>query len=339
MALRGRRGQRAQLRPAGPGAGHDEARLVGEDDQLRPVVRVELEHRAADVCLCSGRGHHEPLGSLVVAETVSHERHNLALAGGQLVDQLAALTRWHRPRGELGEKGTRESRRQDRLAAKEAVAGAVPSLEYPYDAFWVLPELVEAGSRSGDVERATAALDHLAGMTTPAGNAWGLGIEARCRALLTDGDAAEPLYRDAIDALGRTRIRVELARSHLLYGEWLRRQRRRREAREQLRIAHGMLDAIGARAFAERAARELQATGETARSRTAETRDELTPQEAQIARLARDGLSNPQIGAQLFISPRTVQYHLHKVFTKLGVSSRKELDLALAEAEGILRRQ
>jgi DNA-binding CsgD family transcriptional regulator len=214
---------------------------------------------------------------------------------------------------------------------EDAVAAAVPSLEYLHDAFWVLPELVEAANRSGDVERANAALEELAAMTTAAGNAWGLGIEARCRALLTDGDAAEVLYRNAIDALARTRIRVELARSHLLYGEWLRRERRRREAREQLRTAHGMLDSIGARAFAERAARELQATGETARSRTWETRDELTPREAQIARLARDGLSNADIGAQLFISPKTVQYHLHKVFAKLGISSRTELELALPD--------
>ena len=158
---------------------------------------------------------------------------------------------------------------------------------------------------------------------------WALGIEARVRALLSEGDVAERLYRESIERLGRTRVRVELARAHLLYGEWLRRERRRVDAREQLRTAHDMLDTMGIEAFAERARRELLATGETARKRTVETRDELTAQEAQIARLARDGLSNPEIGTRLFISPRTVQYHLRKVFTKLDISSRNQLDRVL----------
>jgi ATP/maltotriose-dependent transcriptional regulator MalT len=158
---------------------------------------------------------------------------------------------------------------------------------------------------------------------------WVLGIEARVRALLSEGEAADGLYRESIDRLGRTRVRVELARAHLLYGEWLRRERRRVDAREQLRTAHEMLDAMGIEAFAERAARELLATGETARKRTIGTRDELTAQEAQIARLARDGLSNPEIGTRLFISPRTVKYHLRKVFIKLDISSRTELDRVL----------
>ena len=141
------------------------------------------------------------------------------------------------------------------------------------------------------------------------------------------------LYREAIDRLGRTRLRPELARAHLLYGEWLRREGRRVEAREQLRIAHDMFAAIGMEAFAERARRELLGTGEKVRKRTAETRDELTPQEEQIARLARDGLSNPEIGARLFLSPRTVEWHLHKVFAKLGISSRKGLHEALPSAD------
>jgi DNA-binding CsgD family transcriptional regulator len=158
---------------------------------------------------------------------------------------------------------------------------------------------------------------------------WSLGIEARVRAFLSDGEAAERLYRESIARLGRTRLRAELARSHLLYGEWLRRERRRADARAQLSTAHGMLDAMGIGAFAERARRELAATGETARKRIPETSGELTARETQIARLARDGLSNPEIGARLFLSARTVQYHLGKVFTKLGIGSRSQLDRAL----------
>ena len=166
-------------------------------------------------------------------------------------------------------------------------------------------------------------------MTRASGTDWALGIEARSPALLSDGDAAERVRLEAIDRLGRTCIRVELVRAHLLYGEWLRRERRRLDAREQLRAAEEMFTGLGAEAFADRAARELLATGEHARKRTVATRDDLTPQEAQIARLARDGLSNPEIGARLFISPRTVEYHLHKVFGKLGISSRNQLQSAL----------
>jgi DNA-binding CsgD family transcriptional regulator len=148
--------------------------------------------------------------------------------------------------------------------------------------------------------------------------------------LLTEGEDAEPLYREAIERLGRTRVRAELARAHLLYGEWLRRERRRFDARAQLRTAHEMLDEMGMEAFAERARRELKATGETARKRSVPASDhQLTAQEALIGQLARDGLSNPEIGARLFISPRTVQYHLRKVFAKLGISSRSQLDRVL----------
>jgi DNA-binding CsgD family transcriptional regulator len=158
---------------------------------------------------------------------------------------------------------------------------------------------------------------------------WALGIEARVRALLSKGDAAESLYRESIARLARTRVRPELARTHLLYGEWLRRERRRVDARGHLRTAYEMLATMGIEAFAERARRELLATGETVRKRTVETRDELTAQERRIARLARDGLSNPEIGTRLFISPRTVKYHLSKVFTKLDISSRIQLDRVL----------
>ena len=162
-----------------------------------------------------------------------------------------------------------------------------------------------------------------------AGTEWALGVQARSKALLNGGEVAERLYCEAIDLLGRTRVELELARAHLLYGEWLRRDRRRVDAREQLRRAREMFMAMGAEAFAARAGRELLATGETARKRTHETRDDLTAQETQIAQLARDGLSNAEIGARLFISPRTVEYHLHKVFTKLGITSREHLDRVL----------
>ena len=195
----------------------------------------------------------------------------------------------------------------------------------------VVPELVEAGFRTGDVALVAAALDWLDERTQAAPSQWALGIRARAQALLARGDAAESSYRESIDRLGRTPVRAHLARGHLLYGEWLRRERRRIDAREQLRTAYDMLAGMGIEAFADRARRELAATGETARKRTVAARGELTAQEAVIARLARDGLSNPEIGGRLFISARTVQYHLHKVFAKLAVSSRSQLDRALPD--------
>jgi len=197
-------------------------------------------------------------------------------------------------------------------------------------AMWALPELIEAAVRTGDTHTAADALARLAETTQAGGTDFGLGIEARSRALVSEGEAAVGCYREAIDRLGRTRLRPELARAHLLYGEWLRREGRRVDARTQLRTAHEMLAAMGAEAFAERARRELLAAGETVRKRTVETTSELTAQEASIARLARDGRTNPEIGAQLFLSARTVEWHLRKVFTKLGVSSRRELHGALA---------
>jgi ATP/maltotriose-dependent transcriptional regulator MalT len=202
---------------------------------------------------------------------------------------------------------------------------------------WVLPELVEAAVREGEAEPARDALERLAETTQPCGTDFALGIEARSRALLSDGAAADDLYREAIDRLSRTRLRPELARAHLLYGEWLRREGRRVDAREQLRTAHAILDATGMEAFAERARRELLATGERARKRTVETSAELTAQEALIARLARDGLSNPEIGARLFLSARTVKYHLGKVFTKLDISSRAQLHRALPSDPATVR--
>lgn len=191
---------------------------------------------------------------------------------------------------------------------------------------WAPLELVEAAARTGRHELAARTLERLSRSTRAGGTDWGLGLEARCRALLCDGEQADRLYREAIDRLGRTRMRVDLARAHLLYGEWLRRERRRVEARENLRTAFDLFTGIGMKAFADRAARELQATGETARKRNVETTEQLTPQEAQIARLARAGLTNKEIAERLYVSPRTVEYHLRKVFTKLGVTSRHQLD-------------
>ena len=207
------------------------------------------------------------------------------------------------------------------LAAQRAVASP---LERGI-ASWALPELVEAAVRCGKPERAAEALRRVSDMTRASATDWGLGVEAVSRALLSDGEAAERSYREAIERLGRGHVAAALARAHLVYGEWLRRERRRLDAREHLRTAHEMLSSMGMEAFAERARRELAVTGETARKRTVETSDQLTAQEAQIARLARDGLSNPEIGAQLFISPRTVEYHLHKVFAKLDITSRAQL--------------
>jgi DNA-binding CsgD family transcriptional regulator len=194
---------------------------------------------------------------------------------------------------------------------------------------FVVPELAEAASRTGDVALVEATLVWLSERTRATPAEWALGIEARIRAFLSDGAVADGLYRESIERLDRTRVRLEVARGRLLYGEFLRRQNRRVDAREQLRTAHEMFGSMGARAFAARARRELVATGETVRKRTTETRDELTAQEALIARLARDGLSNPEIGTRLFISPQTVKYHLRKVYIKLGVNSRNELDRAL----------
>ena len=215
----------------------------------------------------------------------------------------------------------------------EALAAARRACEYE-DVIaygWALVELIEAAVRSdGQPEEAAAALDRLSERTRASGTEWALGIEARCRALLSDD---ESLYRESVERLARSRAVVELARSRLLYGEWLRRENRRVDAREQLRAAHEMFSRMGAAAFAERARRELAATGETVRKRTVETVDELTTQEAQVARLAAQGRTNPEIGAQLFISPRTVEYHLHKIFPKLGISSRRELRRALRGAE------
>jgi DNA-binding CsgD family transcriptional regulator len=213
------------------------------------------------------------------------------------------------------------------IAAEEAVR---------HDSFsprFGIEELIEAAVRCGKPELAADAVERLSETTQASGTDWALGVEARTRALLAEGDAAEQLYREAIERLARTRIRTDLARAQLLYGEWLRREGRRVDAREQLRAAYEAFSGFGAEAFAERSRRELVATGETARRRTVETTFELTTQEALIARLAAEGYTNPEIGTQLFLSPRTVEYHLHKVFTKMGVTSRRELRPALQQSQ------
>jgi DNA-binding CsgD family transcriptional regulator len=215
----------------------------------------------------------------------------------------------------------------------DALAAAQQSSEHPEElvfSTWGSFELIEAATRTGRADLAAGALVQLSETTRTAGTDWALGVEAYSRALVSEDEVAEDLYREAIERLARTRARAWLARAHLVYGEWLRREKRRREAGEQLRTAHTMLASMGADAFADRAARELLATGETARKRTTETGNPLTAQEAQIARLARDGLSNPEIGGRLFISPRTVQYHLRKVFAKLDIRSRNELHRVVA---------
>jgi DNA-binding CsgD family transcriptional regulator/Flp pilus assembly protein TadD len=218
-------------------------------------------------------------------------------------------------------------RYEDALSEAEQAVKDTPEL---WVSAWALPELIEAATRAGQTRLAVAALDPLAEATSAGRTDWGLGVYARCRALLSDGEDAEGSYREAIERLSRTRLRPDLARAHLLYGEWLREEGRRLDARQQLRTAREMFVAMGVEGFANRAERALLATGERISKRTVQAREGLTPQEAQIAQLARDGLSNAEIGAQLFISPRTVEYHLRKVFTKLGITSRSQL-------EGVLR--
>ncbi len=219
-------------------------------------------------------------------------------------------------------------RYEDALAAAERGAEAAGGLG---PAILLLAELIEAAARSGQADRATDRLAQLAEIAHAADTDWALGTHARVAAMLAEGEAVERLYREAIERLSRIKTRATLARAHLLYGEWLRREHRRVDAREQLRLAYTMLSDMGMEAFAERARRELLATGETVRKRTVETLDELTPQEVQVARLAADGLTNPEIGAQLFLSPRTVEWHLTKTFGKLGISSRKQLHSALSD--------
>ena len=193
----------------------------------------------------------------------------------------------------------------------------------------VLPELIEAAVRTGRADLAREALDRLSAMTTIEGSDWAKGLEARSRALVSEGQEPEQCYAEAVERLGRTLLRPERARAHLLYGEWLRRENRRLDARHQLHAAYDLFTVIGADAFAERARSELLATGEKVRKREVDTYSQLTPQEEHIVRLARGGRTNPEIAAELFISTRTVEWHFRKVFAKLGISSRRDLHSAL----------
>jgi DNA-binding CsgD family transcriptional regulator len=249
--------------------------------------------------------------------------HELAAAGGQGIAGLYAHWAAAVLYNGLARYETAES------AARQATPNTVSLPLYMF----ALPELVEAAARTDNAEVAHNALERLAETTGPAGTDFALGIETRSRALLSDGETAERLYREAIDRLCRTPVRPELARAHLLYGEWLRGEGRRVDARDQLRVAHEQFTSIRMEAFGERARKALLATGETVRKRAVELRNDLTAQERQIGEFARDGLSNPEIGARLFLSPRTVEWHLHKVFGKLGIRSRHELAGALAESE------
>ena len=285
----------------------------------------------ADAVIDATGSNASPHGALTLAAWRGHEAEAVALIEASRQDvarrgegMWLIATEWT-----SAELFNGLSRWEDALRAAEWVA------ERHYElgsSTWVLPELIEAAVRAGQPERAAAPLLRLGEMAHACGTDWALGIEARAHALVSDGETAEALYREAIERLGRTRIRVTLARAHLLYGEWLRRKQRRVDAREQLHAAHQMFTEMDMESFGERARRELMATGETVRKRTDETRNELTAQEAQIARFAGEGLTNPEIGAQLFISSRTVEWHLRKVFTKLGISSRRELRTALTPA-------
>jgi DNA-binding CsgD family transcriptional regulator len=216
-----------------------------------------------------------------------------------------------------------------------ALAAAEQGSEYPDDlglATWSVVELIEAAVRCGRSERANSAFQQLSAATLATRSDWALGITARCRALISEGNDAELLYQEAIERLGRTSVRVELARAHLLYGEWLRRAGRRIDARSELRLAFGTFNSMRLEAFAERARRELLATGETVRKRSVETFGELTPQEQTISSFAGAGYTNSEIASKLFLSERTVEWHLRKVFTKLGVRSRRQLRETLTEA-------
>jgi DNA-binding CsgD family transcriptional regulator len=283
------------------------AALIAEADAAREATAARLVAYAAMV-LAAFRGSKVEAVSLIEA----------TLEQAASLGQGAAVT-WAYWVTAVLHNGL--GRYQEALVAARQAAGH----RLTHLSMWALPELVVAAARTGDTALARDAIDQLSEWTQAGQTDWGLGIEARSRALLSEGEGADRLYLEAIDRLGRTGMRPDLARTHLLYGEWLRRQRRRGEARVHLRTAHGLLDAMGMEGFAAQARHELRATGETARRRSVATMPQLTAQEAQIARLARDGLSNPEIGVRLFLSPRTVQFHLGKVFIKLDITSRSDL--------------
>ena len=290
--------------------------LIAETDAIAEVTGTSFA-RSGPAILASFRGRETEAAALIEIEG-----RNAAAAGQGLVSQVFQWVSAVRYNG-LGRYGQ---------ALVEAQRASETGPELGVTA-WVLPELIEAAMRAGETRLAGEALTRFAKAASAGERDWGLGVLARSRALLSDGPDAESSYREAIERLGRTALRPELARAHLVYGEWLRRENRRLDAREQLRIAHELFRTIGMEAFGERARTELHATGAHVRAHTVETRDDLTAQERQIAELARDGLSNPEIGARLFLSPRTVEWHLRHVFTKLGIKSRRDLAAALPRSD------
>jgi DNA-binding CsgD family transcriptional regulator len=296
---------------------NEAASLVAQAESVAEATESSLAPYGA-LALAVFRGQEVQAAQLI--QTATDDAGRRGEGGGLSSVQWAAAVLWN----SLG-------RYEEALAAAQRASEESPAVRF---ASWALIELVEAAVRSAVPERAAGAIQRLSGIARACGTDWALGAAARSRALVSDGAAAENLYREAIDCFGRARLRVDLARAHLLYGEWLRRQRRRRDAREQLGRAYQIFDSIGAAAFAERARIELRATGGHARQPAVQTPDTLTAQEALIARLAGEGASNPQIAAQLFISPATVAYHLRKVFTKLGVTSRSQLAPALPGRQG-----
>jgi len=286
----------------------EEERMIAQATGNPPIAYTEM-------LVSAWRGHERRAGELIERFAQGTTR-----VGGYVAYASAVLNNG------LGRHA--EARDAARSAFERDHAGYGP---------FIATELAEAAARTGDFTLLRTVHEWLAERTAVTRTEWSLATEARVRALLSDGDAAESAYREAIERLGRTWLRPELARAYLLYGEWLRRDGRRTEAREQVRTAHAMFTAIGMEAFADRARRELVATGGKLRRRTVETRDELTPQERQIAGLAREGLSNPEIGARLFLSPRTVEWHLRKVFSKLGITSRMGLHDVLPDGAGATR--
>jgi DNA-binding CsgD family transcriptional regulator len=288
------------------------------------IVEATRSHRAlrASIMLANWRGRDDEARALIKERQQEAQRRGEGLR--------VAANEWGSTQRYNG-----LGRYEDALAAAERAAEDPRGLG---QSMWVLAEHIEAAVRSGQAERGRGPLAQLGELAHAAGTDWALGTHARAAAMLADGEAAERLYREAIGRLARmhTPGSQPLGRAHLLYGEWLRREHRRVDAREQLRVAHTMLSDMGMEAFAERARRELLATGETVRKRTVATLDELTPQEVQVARLAAGGQTNPEIGAQLFLSPRTVEWHLSKVFNKLGIGSRKELRAALSDVGAVI---
>ena len=295
------------------------ALLVAEAESVTEATAAQVAPYGALV-LAGFQGREAPASKLIDTAI------ELYTAGGQ--GTAVQYARWARAvlLNGLG-------RYEEALAAGQEASDDTPEL---FVSGWAAIEVVESAARCDEPEVAHGALERVVAATAVAPSSWSQGIAARCRALLSEGEAAEGLYREAIEKLGQTPLQPELGRAHLLYGEWLRREARRKDAREQLRTAHRLFVRVGMEAFAERARRELVATGEKVRRRAVETRDDLTAQELQIARLARDGLSNPEIGARLFLSPRTVEWHLRKVFSKLGIHSRHELAEALPNSESEL---